>query len=244
MTKRVAVVAGAGWYVGPELARVLAARGHDLVLADARDDLVSELRDSGADVETINGIEITDTGACDALLQAALGRFGRVDAATTSSGDIVVGRFTKSSLEDMQRVNRGCIEGPYNFLRAFVPQMVEQDDGQILILTSAAGARATPGAPLYSAARAGANMLIRNVAMEVAKHNVQVNAVGTNFMDFPGFLAANRVTDDESRAKVESMVPMNRLGSMEELAYFCAVFLDGTSRFTTGQFVPYAGGWA
>jgi 3-oxoacyl-[acyl-carrier protein] reductase len=71
-----------------------------------------------------------------------------------------------------------------------------------------------------------------------------VNAVGTNFMDFPGFLAANRVTDEESRARVESMVPQKRLGSMDELAHFCAPFLDGTSRFTTGQFVAYAGGWA
>jgi 3-oxoacyl-[acyl-carrier protein] reductase len=87
-------------------------------------------------------------------------------------------------------------------------------------------------------------MLVRNVAGEVARFGVQVNAVGTNFMDFPGFLAANRVTDEESRKRVEDMVPMKRLGTMDELAHFCATFVDGTSRFTTGQFVAYAGGWA
>ena len=48
----------------------------------------------------------------------------------------------------------------------------------------------------------------------------------------------------EGRARVEALVPMRRLGTMEEFAAFCAVFLDGTSGFTTGQFVPYAGGWA
>lgn len=86
--------------------------------------------------------------------------------------------------------------------------------------------------------------MVRNVADEVARHGVQVNAVGTNFMDFPGFLKANRAETPEARAKVEAMVPMKRLGTMDEFAAFSAVFLDGTSGFTTGQFVPYAGGWA
>jgi 3-oxoacyl-[acyl-carrier protein] reductase len=140
-------------------------------------------------------------------------------------------------------VLRGCVDAPYNFLRAIVPQMVEQGDGQVLVFTSAAGARPTPGAPLYSSARAAANMLVRNVADEVAGKGVQVNAVGTNFMDFPGFLQANKAEDAEGRARVEAQVPMGRLGTMDELANFSAVFLDGTSRFQTGQFVSFSGGW-
>ena len=72
---------------------------------------------------------------------------------------------------------------------------------------------------------------------------MQINAIGTNFMDFPAFLAANRVTDDESRARVEAMVPMGRLGELDELAHLALPFVDGTSRFTTGQFVGFAGGW-
>ena len=87
-------------------------------------------------------------------------------------------------------------------------------------------------------------MLVKNVASEVAGKNVQVNAVGTNFMDFPEFLRASGANDPAIRAKIEAGVPQKRLGTVEECAAFCAVFLDGSSRFTTGQFVPYAGGWA
>lgn len=245
MTRRVAIVSEASAYVGPHLARLLAQRGHDLVVGDASDELVEELKNAGAAVENVSGVgDLSKPESAPRLLAAALGRYGRIDSATAFTGRIVVGRFLKSTIEDMRAVNEGCIEAPYNFLRAVVPQMVEQGDGQVLVLTSAAGARPTPGAPLYSSARAGANMLVRNVAAEVAASGVQVNAVGTNFMDFPGFLAANRVTDAESRARVEGMVPMKRLGTMDELAHFCATFVDGTSRFTTGQFVAYAGGWA
>lgn len=244
--RRVALVAGAGFYVGPPLARLLAARGHHLVLGDPESDLVDELVAEGTQVEVVSGVtDLAEEAAAPRLVDAALARFGRLDAATMSSGVIVTGKFfDAASYDDFQLAVRGCMEAPYRFLKAVVPPMVERGSGQVLIQTSAAGARATRGAPLYSAARAGANHLVRNVADEVARHGVQVNAVGTNFMDFPGFLRANRAESPEGRAKVEAMVPMKRLGTMEEFAAFCAVFLDGTSGFTTGQFVPYAGGWA
>ena len=155
-----------------------------------------------------------------------------------------VGRFLDSSLDDLQTVVRGCVEAPYHFLRAVVPVMVAQQSGQVLVITSASAARPTPGAPLYSSARAAATMLARNVAAEVAATGVQVNAVGTNFMDFPEFRRATGADDPARRAKIEAQVPMGRLGTMEEFASFCMPYLDGTSRFTTGQFVAYAGGWA
>jgi NAD(P)-dependent dehydrogenase (short-subunit alcohol dehydrogenase family) len=243
--RRVALIADAGFYVGPALARLLAERGHDLVLGDPDPDLADELTAGGATIEVVTGArDLSQPDAADRLVAAGLERFGRIDSATAFSGRIVVGRFLESSVDDLHTVVQGCLEAPYRFLRAVVPAMVEQGDGQVLVITSASGTRPTPGAPLYSSARAGANMLVRNVAGEVARTGVQVNAVGTNFMDFPEFLRANRITDDESRGKVEAMVPMRRLGTMDEFAAFCAPYVDGTSRFTTGQFTAYAGGWA
>jgi 3-oxoacyl-[acyl-carrier protein] reductase len=243
--RRVAIVGNARHYVGPELARHLASRGHDLVLGDAPEALVEELTGTGAAVEVVAGVgDLRRPEAAPALVDAARRRFGRVDAAVAFAGEIVTGRFTRSTVEDLRTVLTGCIEAPYHFLRAVVGPMVEQGDGQVLLITSAAGARPTPGAPLYSAARAGATMLARNVAAEVASSGVQVNAVGTNFMDFPAFLAASGADDPAVRARLEAQVPLGRLGTMEEFAAFCMAFLDGTSRFTTGQFVAYAGGWA
>jgi len=72
----------------------------------------------------------------------------------------------------------------------------------------------------------------------------RLNAVGTNFMDFPEFLKASGATDPEVRKKIESQVPLGRLGTLDEFASFCMPYLDGTSRFATGQFVAFAGGWA
>lgn len=243
--RRVALVGDAGFYVGPSLARELARRGHDLVLGDPEPGLVEELVGLGAAVTAVEGVRnLTDPESSARLVAAALERFGRIDAAAAFSGRVITGRFLQSTVDDLHAAVRGCLEAPYHFLRAVVPTMVERGAGQVLLITSAAGARPTPGAPLYSAARAGATMLAKNVAAEVAATGVQVNAVGTNFMDFPEFLRATGATDPEVRAKVERQVPMRRLGTVEEFASFCMPFLDGTSGFTTGQFVAYAGGWA
>jgi 3-oxoacyl-[acyl-carrier protein] reductase len=244
MTKRIVLVSDAAGYVGPDLARLLAARDHDLVVGDPAPGLVDDLRASGADVEVVEGVrDLSKEESSERLVAAALDRFGRIDAAVAFTGRIVVGRFLRSTIDDMRAALIGCVEAPYNFLRTVVPPMVEQGAGQVLVFTSAAGARPTPGAPLYSSARAGANMLVRNVAAEVVDKGVQVNAIGTNFMDFPEFLKANRAEEPEGRARVEAMVPMGRLGTLDELAHFSMAFVDGTSRFATGQFVAFAGGW-
>jgi NAD(P)-dependent dehydrogenase (short-subunit alcohol dehydrogenase family) len=240
--RRVAIVSDASSYVGPDLCRVLAARGHDLVVGDPAPGLVDEL---ATDVEVVTGVRnLADEGAAERLVAAAVDRFGRIDSTTAFTGRIVVGRFLKSSVDDLHAVLTGCVEAPYRFLRAVVPVLVEQGQGQVLLFTSAAGVRPTPGAPLYSSARAAATMLVRNVAVEVAPKGVQVNAIGTNFMDFPEFLAANGVTDDETRARVEARVPMGRLGQLDELAAMAAAFVDGSSRFATGQFLAFDGGWS
>ena len=191
--RRVAVIADAGTYVGPELARHLAARDHDLVLGDPDDALVAELQEVGSQVVAVPGVRnLAKPESAPALFTAALDRFGRVDAAVAASGRIVTGRFVDSTLDDLQKVVTGCLEAPDHFLKAAV----------------------------------------------------QVNAVGTNFMDFPDFIRSAGAEDPAVRAKLESRVPLGRLGTMAEAAAFCMPFLDGTSRFTTGQFVAYAGGWA
>lgn len=238
-------MANASDYAGPALARELASRGCDLVVGDPLPTLPAQLADLGAESWTVDGVKnLADPTAAVRLLDMAMDAYGRVDAAVFFSGTIVTGPFLASTAEELDVVVAGNLAAPYRALRVFLPPMVEAGSGQVLAITSASGLRVTPGAPLYSATRAGANMLVRNVAAEVAPRGVQVNAVGTNFMDFPGFLAASGADDPAVRARIESRVPLRRLGGMEEFARFCAVFLDGSTGFQTGQVVGYDGGWS
>ncbi len=242
--RRVALVADARRYVGPEMSRMLARRNHDLVLGDPEPELIAELEALGSTVVTVERVSnIAKPENSQKLVDAAIAAFGHFDAAVAASGQIIPGSFVDSTIDQLEQIVQGCLYAPYHFLKAVIPPLVEQGSGQVLVITSAAGARPTPGASLYSSVRAGATMLTRNVAGEVARKNVQVNAVGTNFMDFPEFLEATGAKDPAVREMFEKQVPMRRLGRMDEFAAFCAPFLDGTSTFTTGQYVSYAGGW-
>lgn len=254
--RRVALITLASGYVGPPLARLLAGSGHDLVLhlpGDDRSTMVSEhdasalladLAALGAKVETITDVDLTTPAGNEAVVAAALDRFGRLDAACFVTGAIVTGRFLDSSLDQWEKVKRVNLDMVFHALRAALPPMVEAGRGQIVVFTSATGARPEPMVSLYGSTRAGANALVRAVGLEHAKFGVTVNAIGTNYMDFSGFLAATGADDPERRKLIEGQVPMRRLGGMDELAEFTAVLLDGRSRFQTGQFFSYSGGWS
>lgn len=253
----VALITLAGDYVGPALARRLARGGHDLVLHlpdSSRDPLSSgpspasaltdELAELGATVHVDRDADLLTAGGNQAMVGAALERFGRLDAACFVTGSIVTGRFTDMTHDQWDRVKRANLDMVFFALQAVLPPMVEAGRGQVVVFTSATGARPEPRVSIYSATRAGANALVRAVGLEHAASGVTVNAVGTNYMDFSGFRRASGADDPERRARIESQVPMRRLGTMEELAEFTAVLLDGRSRFQTGQFFSYSGGWS
>src|SRR6185369_10708437 len=102
-TRRVALVANTDFYIGPPLARILAARGHDLVVGDPEDGLVGELEESGAAVEVVTGVkDLRDPDASARLVAAGLARFGRIDAACAFSGRVVTGRFLQSTIDDLR----------------------------------------------------------------------------------------------------------------------------------------------
>jgi NAD(P)-dependent dehydrogenase (short-subunit alcohol dehydrogenase family) len=254
--RRVALITLASGYVGPPLARLLAASGHDLVLhvpagdrstmvtRPENSELVDELTALGASVEVVSGVDLATKEGNLAVVDAALQRFGRLDAACFVTGQIITGRFLESTIDQWERVKSANLDMVYHALQAALPPMVAAGRGQIVVFTSATGARPEPMVSLYSSTRAGANALVRAVGLEHAKSGVTVNAIGTNYMDFEGFRAATGANDPERRKVIEGQVPMRRLGTMEELAEFTAVLLDGRSRFQTGQFFSYSGGWS
>jgi 3-oxoacyl-[acyl-carrier protein] reductase len=235
----------------------LAGRGFDLVLqgADGDDsmvgvevpfaDQVPELEALGAAVLTVTGVDLATAEGNQSLVTQTLDRFARLDSACLVTGQIIVGKFLDMTIDQWERVKRMNLDMVFHGLQAVLPPMVEAQSGQVVVFTSATGARPDPITSIYGGTRAGANGLVRAVGLEYARSGIQVNAVGTNYMDFPGFLKASRAdTDPERRAAIEGQVPMRKLGTMDELASFTTVLLDGTNRFQTGQFFSFSGGWS
>ncbi len=180
------------------------------------------------------------------LVERAIDRFGRIDAAALVTGiGIITGRFLEITVEQWERTKAENLDMVFHGLQAFVPPMISQGSGDIIVFAIATGARPEPRVSTYSTTRAGANALVRAVGLEHAGDGLCINAIGTNFMDFPGFLRASGADKDpERRARIEAQVPVRRLAGMEELSEFTRVLLEGKTRFQTGQFFSYSGGWS
>lgn len=127
--------------------------------------------------------------------------------------------------------------------RAVLPQMIERRAGKILVMGSASALRGMKRASTYSAARGAQLAYVQAVGVEVAPHNVQVNAIAQNFVDNPTYFPPEVKANPRFRERLKREVPLGRLVAAREDAEF-AVYLCGDSASCfVGQVFPVCGGW-
>jgi NAD(P)-dependent dehydrogenase (short-subunit alcohol dehydrogenase family) len=230
----------------PALAHEMAHRNHDLVLGDAKDGLADELRELGVKVEVVPGAEDqTREDTIQKLVDRATDAFGGFDSACIRTGTHGTGNILESTAEDCRIQYEGNFRSVFFALKALLPPLIEQKSGQVVINTSAAGARVQDFFALYGATRAGANALIRAAGLHSAPFGVTVNGTGTYAMNYESFLHdVGADTDPAKRKAIEDQLPMRKLCEPEEAAYFVATLIDGHGTFQTAQFFTIDGGWA
>jgi NAD(P)-dependent dehydrogenase (short-subunit alcohol dehydrogenase family) len=156
-----------------------------------------------------------------------------------------MGNIADSTNDDCRIQYEGNFRSVFYALKALMPPLMKQGSGQIVINTSAAGARVQKEFALYGATRAGANELVHAAGMEAAPHGVTINATGTYAMNYHSFLHDVGADTDPTKLKaVTDQIPMRKLCEPEEAAYFVATLIDGHGTFQTGQFFPIDGGWS
>lgn len=129
-------------------------------------------------------------------------------------------------------------------VRAVTPQMKERQSGKIIAVTSAAPLRGIPKVSGYCAARGAQNAFVRAVGLELAKYNVQVNAIAQNYVANNVYYPDEMITTDRFAQHLDRLVPTKRVAPSEETAEL-AVYLAGAfSTHVVGQVIPFAGGWA
>lgn len=243
--KRVCILLDAETHMMPALALEMARRDHDLVLGNVKDGLPAELEKLGAKVEVVSGkIDMAKPEGVQSLVDAALKRFGRVDSSCIRTGYHATGEIMDISTTDAQALYEGNLLSAVYALQALLKPMAAQGSGQIVINTSASGLRAAPAGAMYSACRAGANMLVRCAALSAASQGVTINATGTYAMNYPGFIDDVGAQDPKVRKQIEASLPMGALVEPEQAAHFVATLIDGVGTGQTGQFFSIDNGWA
>jgi 3-oxoacyl-[acyl-carrier protein] reductase len=248
---RTAIVTDTQLNMGPYIAEEFAKRNYNLVIADVQKGLPDKLRKLGAaDIVTVPGIEQEAPndegrpGAIQKVVDAAMEKFGGYDSVFIRTAWHGGKDILEETPENMQlSYEQNCL-GVMYALQAVLPPLVDAGGGQVVVQTSATGEKPHPGLVSYSVMRAAANMMCRCAALTVADKNVTVNAVGTNFMNYPGFkhtLGADK--DPKIMEALLETIPKGRLGETREAAHFAMSLLDGYNMYMTGNFFPVAGGF-
>ncbi len=212
------LITEADTFMGPVMRDGLNAHGAEII-ADER-----QLSSSHVANEVIS-----DAGELDGLLVNL--------AAVNPRRDI-----TETSDEAWQEMFDRMVNPLHWIVRAVLPQMIERKRGKILVLGSSSGLRMQPNWSSYATARGTQLTYVKAAAIEVAHHNVQVNAIAQTFVENPVYFSPDYIKTDELQERLKS-VPLGRLARPEEEVQLATYLLSSESDFIVGQVISFSGGW-
>lgn len=206
-------------FMGPVLREVLLEQGAQVFAADAA------LEATGA-VEQV----VARAGRIDVLVANL-----SMKAPTTPAPDV--------QDEEWRSVFAALVDPLPRLVRAVTPAMIARRSGKVLVIGSASALRGMKRASTYSAARGAQVAYVQAVGVELAQHNVQVNAIAQNFVDNPTYFPAEVQANPRFQERLSRDVPLGRLVAAREDALFAAYLCSSAADCFVGQVFPVCGGW-
>jgi gluconate 5-dehydrogenase len=243
LSGKVALITGAYRGLGFAIAQGLARAGATVVLngrrLDAVEPAVRALTAQSLQASTAI-FDVTDREAVRAAAAAIEGEHGRIDVLVNNAGIQRRGALADFSQEDWDDIIATNLTAPFVVSQAVLPGMIARKSGKIVHIASLMSELARPSVVPYTAAKGGVRQLTRGMAVELAPHNIQVNAIA------PGYFATemNRALIDnaEFNAWVCKRTPAGRWGQPDELAGIAVFLASSASNYMTGQLLIVDGG--
>ena len=217
-TKRI-LVTQADTFMGPAICKTLKAQGADVIAH----------KGSLVDPEGPGKI-VAEAGKVDVLVANLA-----ASAPTTPAAEV-----TDSEWDE---VFQALVHPLPRLVRAVLPQMVARSSGKIIVIGSASALRGMKRTSTYSAARGAQIAYVQALGVEVAQHNIQVNAIAQNFVDNPSYFPEEIQANPKFQDRLKREVPLGRLVSASEDASFVAYLCSEAADCFVGQIFPVCGGW-
>ncbi|NQU47442.1 MAG: glucose 1-dehydrogenase [Planctomycetes bacterium] len=257
LSKKTAIVTGAGSGIGQAIAKRFASAGAHVAVwelnADAAAQTLQQIENAaqsgddnlGGSAEVM-AVNVADAAAVEAAYAELQQRRGKVDIMVNNAGIASVGTVEETTPEEMDRVYKVNIAGVANGLRAAAPRMAAQGGGVILNLASIASLIAIKDRFAYSASKGAVLTMTYSVAIDYAKKGVRCNCmcparIHTPFVD--GFINDNYPDKKEEMFRLLSEYqPIGRMGKPEEVAALAHFLCSDDAQFITGSAYPIDGG--
>jgi NAD(P)-dependent dehydrogenase (short-subunit alcohol dehydrogenase family) len=239
---RVAAITGGALGIGAATARLFAAEGAAVavgdVKADAAEAVVEEIVQSGGRAIAV-GVDVGDAGQVQAYLDRTVAELGRLDVMFANAGIAHSAPFLEHAEAQWHRVLRVNLTGVFLCCQIAARLMVKQGGGRIITTASINGFRGVENLVGYNTAKAGVIELTKTMAVELAQHNIQVNAIAPAQID----TRLTRGYSDEARARRVARIPMGRFGEADEVARVALFLASDDASFVTGHTLAVDGGY-
>ncbi|MFI5436475.1 SDR family NAD(P)-dependent oxidoreductase [Rhodococcus baikonurensis] len=240
---RTAIVTGASSGIGRTTAALFAGRGARVLAVDLNADGLSELADQVAQPDSFRTftVDLTEDDAPDRVVHECLDRFGGLDTLANIAGKAGDGPLEDTSDDDLEfflRVNLGTA---FRLSRSAIRNFAESG-GAIVNTASTFGLVGVRGSAPYSAAKGAVTSLTRQLAADVGRRNIRVNAVAPGLVATPATQAkidAGVFDDVVTRSR-----PLPRVGVPADIANAVAFLASDDAAFITGVTLPVCGGWS
>lgn len=238
---RVALVTGGSRGIGAEIAKELAQHGATVVInyvsnAERAEQVVSEIYEYNPNISAIQG-DVTKSEDIRSLYDHILEAHGTIDILINNAGITRDVRFLHMTEEEWSDVISTNMNSLFHMTKQFLPQMIEQNFGRIINISSIIGQSGGFGQTNYSAAKAGMIGFTKSLALETARYNITVNAV------CPGYTFTDMVAavPEKVQEKITAKIPKGRFGTPAEVAK-AVRFLTVDGDYITGQCINVNGG--
>lgn len=240
---RVAIVTGASRGLGRAMAVALAEAGADVALAArTRADLEETARLVAATGRRALAVatDVTAYAQMEALVERTVGELGGLHVVVNNSGIARVAPLAQMSPEDFRAVLEVNLIGAFNGCRAAASHLIAQKSGKIVNVSSMLAQVGLPGYSVYSASKSGVMGFTRALAVEWARHSIQVNAIAPGW--FVTDMNADAFGDPRIRERLLRDVPARRTGRLDEIGPLVVYLASAASDFMTGQTLFLDGG--
>jgi len=243
LTGRTALVTGASSGLGRHFAGVLAKAGARVALAARRTDALAETRsaiESAGGSAVVVAMDVTDPASVTAAVGEAWGALGRIDILVNNAGVTATRPFLDMSEEEWDRVIDTNLTGCARVARAVAQRMRDdQQGGAIVNIASILGMRVAGQVSSYIAAKGGLVHLTKAMALELARHNIRVNALCPGYVETE--LNADFFASDAGKALVKR-IPQRRLGRLADLDGPLLLLASDAGAYMTGSVLAVDGG--